>query len=252
MPMLVVAGALTEEIAGLRKRMAVDSVHKSGTAILYQGAIGGRKIVLARTGMGKAAVENACAAVSARHKISTLINIGYAGGLVPGLPVGHIVLGETVCLCRDAANMPSLQPSPAYTLDKALVSTAAGLPGNWCIRQGGMVTAHSLVADCQAKRTMGQVFGALSVDMESYWVARWASENQVRSLFVRVISDTASDRLPDFGKFTNPDGGVRPLSALLYFLLRPHQITQLARMYRGTRLAAANLADYGLQLIQVL
>ena len=56
------------------------------------------------------------------------------------------------------------------------------------------------------KRQLAGRYKAVLVDMEAGTVARFARSRQIPFYCLKAISDEISDILPDFGRYTGPDG----------------------------------------------
>ena len=106
------------------------------------------------------------------------------------------------------------------------------------------VLLPQLICSHEEKQELGKAFHALIVDMESYWIARIASDMQIPFLAVRAISDTERDTLPPFDELLTPDGGWQWGKAISYFLRHPQHLTASLGLSRNVRAARRNLTTF--------
>ena len=149
---------------------------------------------------------------------TALMSFGIAGGLDPALAPGTLVItgaaSWTAVLHKHfpEALMRPLAPTPrvvTHPADKAALFTATG---------------------------------AAATDMESAGVAEVAAARGIPFVAVRVVADTAHDRVPLVAiKAATPDGRVRMAASIAGALLHPSQIPDLIRLGRQTAIATAVL-----------
>jgi adenosylhomocysteine nucleosidase len=103
------------------------------------------------------------------------------------------------------------------------------------------VTVPKAAGSPEEKQDLGRAFQAHIVDMESYWIARLASERQIPFVAVRAISDTVRDTLPPLGDIVTPDGEWQWGKAISYFLSHPQYLRALLGLSWNVRIARRNL-----------
>jgi hypothetical protein len=108
--------------------------------------------------------------------VSTLVLLGWAGGLVPSLPAGSLV-------CASLALHQDQPPIACQTLD---------LPNT---RTAPILTVSQALVTPQEKLS-ARASGAAAVEMEAYSLAQWAQLHAVPFIHVRVILDAWDDALP--------------------------------------------------------
>ncbi len=238
--MIALLAAMREELIGVQKRMVVKETLVQHGWRLFRGEYKKKEILLVQTGVGREKAEVATDFVLERYPISTLISFGFAGALSPTLRVGDVVL----CLklhCKSNQNAGSLDASAHSLLPLA---TQAAQETALCLHMGDNVTVDELVTQPEEKQTLGQTFRALTVDMESYWVARAVSARQIPFWGVRAISDTLTQSLPNFDRFSNLSGLQLWKEALLHFLARPRELAKVPRVYRNALQARKSLTCF--------
>ena len=90
-----VLGAMQSEVMGLVAAMTVEDTGLTAGFQFWTGALAGRRVVVARCGMGKVSAAMGVQRLIDEWRVSCVVVCGLAGGLAPGLQVGDIVIGET-------------------------------------------------------------------------------------------------------------------------------------------------------------
>ena len=117
--------------------------------------------------------------------LSALVSTGFCGALQADLRMGDLVLADVV---RHRGEEILVSPQLLERAWKALDA------GGYAPRTGACVSVVE-VADGPRKRALADD-GALSVDMESGPLARWAREQKVPFLSLRVVLDPLGMDLP--------------------------------------------------------
>jgi len=188
--------------------------------------------LLAVSGMGEGA-----AAAAARRLVlagaTALASLGMAGGLDPALICGAVLLPEEIVAHNGVVSA---------TATEWRQRLRAALPAS-CIACGGkLLTSARPVASPEAKAAAWRDSRAAAVDMESAAIAQVARQAGLPFIALRVIVDTASDRLPA-AVIAASGGGELRLGRLLAALLRaPGDIGGLIRLSARYRIAMRVLA----------
>ncbi len=241
--MLAMIAAMKEEIAGLKRRVVIESaLHENGYHA-FQGKYRKRDILLVQSGMGKKKAEKATADIFERYPVNAVVSFGFAGALTAAAQVGDIVL------CTGLAS--DYKAPESYHSDSTMISRAS-LIADKDIRcySGKCLTVGKVVTGPETKLALGKTYHANVVDMESYWVARLAGGKQVPFLTVRAISDTAQHWLPPFDRLRGADGMVSQRKLWLYVLARPTQLKRLLRVRWNARRARKSLTDFLDQFVE--
>lgn len=140
-----------------------------------------------------------------------IVSFGLAGGLRSGVPVGSVLIANSLV---DGSDQP-------YALDQKLieallyVAKASGMNMAACpwYSSGSLDTADTV----PQREALYKKTGAWAIDDESYYAAVFAKKHNISFGIVRSISDDASETLPlaATGAILNKDG-----SANLGYLLR--------------------------------
>lgn len=183
------------------------------------------------SGMGAHRAETAFDDMVATWGPTTIIHLGYAGGLDPALGAGAIPAATRVL---DASGDPPLHLSPtapprtdACTDDEVI-----------------LLSTNALVDTPQAKDALHRTTGATTVDMESYAVARRAAETGVVLRIFRAIVDTASMALPPgIDRWVNDEGRTQWRRLAQDLAVHPTLVPAAVRLGRHARTADAALQD---------
>ncbi|WP_260855579.1 5'-methylthioadenosine/S-adenosylhomocysteine nucleosidase [Curtobacterium sp. 9128] len=206
-PVAVVIAAMSEEVAAF-----ADLV--GGVSAAY-GPVGGhdghrlldvagRTVAVQRSGIG---FTNATAAVAhCYHDFGPVpvISVGTAGGLMHGVAIGDVVMGDRyVNLNADATafgyalgQVPGMPTG--YAPDDRLVALALAADVPHPLRAGTIGSSEVFVTEERA-RVLREAFPAVAaVDMESAAIAQFAHVHAMPFLSVRGISDLCA---PDGDEF---------------------------------------------------
>lgn len=143
--------------------------------------------LVARTGTGPARAAAGVGghrAAASDHGVRAVAVTGVAGGLVPGMRPGQVVVADRV-----------LRPDGTIVTDlpsAALIATALRRDGI-AVSVGGVVSTTRLVRDDPTRRSLAAATGAIAVDLES--ASLLADDWGLPSAVVRVVSDSPGRRL---------------------------------------------------------
>ena len=250
--MLVLLGAMKEEIADLQDGMDIEETFKEQSIHIYRGKYGNQDVILAQTGIGRKQAEKTTEIILNKYPVRAIVNFGFAGALADGLNIGDVA----VCSTLHSENKHGAEDLEQYGLfysDSGLVAIAEHnhSEGRADIPQFSNVTVDSPVCQPAAKLEMGKAYSAQMVDMESYWIAKIAAASNIPFLSISVVSDTVHDKLPDFDRFLDSDN-LHIGKALVHFLTHPLQLKYLFHFYRNSRRARKSLSSYMDTLIPAL
>ncbi|MFC4242029.1 5'-methylthioadenosine/S-adenosylhomocysteine nucleosidase [Gryllotalpicola reticulitermitis] len=182
--------------------------------------IGGVPITLIRAGIGFAnATAGAAYAYYTFGPDVPLISAGSAGGLAPGIEVGHVIVGSRyVNMNADATafgySLGQVPGMPAdYAGDLALTRLALDTPHDETVHAGVIGSSEVFVTAPRALQFREQFPEVVAVDMESAAVAQFAHTHGQTFLSVRAISDLCA---PDGTEFlTHLDGAAARSAAVV-------------------------------------
>ena len=182
--------------------------------------------------MGRHRAEASARAVLARDRITAVISIGFSGALVGRLEVGDLVLAsESMGITGPGGE---IEPT-IYQPDQGLLRAATEALGAAQLYGvlGVTVTTPGILVTPAGKQDLGSRTGAIAVDMESYWIARVASERGLAFLALRAISDAQKDLLLPFSQILNADGAPRARLMAAQLIRDPGSLVSLLRLARN-------------------
>ncbi len=196
-----------------------------GLSCLSDGAL------LAVSGMG-----GARATIAARRLVdagaSALMSFGLAGGLDPRLNVGSVVLPAAV-ISRAGAHFPTT----AEWREKLHLLIAR----DRTVVIGQLLTSPTPLDSVADKAEAFRATGAMAVDMESLGVAEVAAAHGLPFVVLRVIVDTAADRVPRAVLAASRGGQVSIRRLIGGLVAAPGDLVELIRLARRYRAAIRSL-----------
>lgn len=211
--------ALTEELSTLTsKRLEKGSIGylTNDTWVVYSGA----------------GEENARLAAEflVNKGANRLISWGCAAALDSALQPGNLVLADS---CIDAHQV-------VFELDNKdwINILLPNLDRLITVHVGRIAESKHVVETSQDKVQLGNITGAIALDMESTAIAKVANLNGMPFMTIRVIADSLIMDLPKAVSYALNDRGEVILSKLLYFLLlHPSELPGLVKL--GTAFSEA-------------
>jgi adenosylhomocysteine nucleosidase len=234
--------ALPLESGYFEDRLAgVISIKGHGFTI-RTGGLGGRGIAVAISGHGQERAARATEALIAGHHPRWVISAGFAGGLQPKLARGDIVMADSI------AGLHGERLSIDLRMPEGQTQVGHG------IHVGRLLTVDRIIRKTDEKRSLGQQYEAIAVDMESLAVARTCQQEKQRFLAIRSITDTVDDELPrDVERLLNRPTMVRKLGAAAGSMIRrPSAAKDLWKLRESAITAADRLSKYLGGVIQQL
>lgn len=229
--MLALLAAMKLEIEPLKRQMEIQKESKIGGCLVYEGKYLGQPALLVQTGVGGHRAEAATKYVLDNYQVQAIISLGFAGGLVPGLKSGDLII------CRRLVHGKLLTLGSASLLVE--LSKRIAKP-----REASLVTVSRPACQRQQKEALAQTYSAQVVDMESYWVAAEAARHGTPFLAVRLISDPIDCDLPNLEGISSGSGEWNKRKAFFYFAGHPLETLRLSRLYFGQRRAKQNLVRF--------
>jgi adenosylhomocysteine nucleosidase len=220
---LVVLAPMPSELRPIVRRLGLTRT--GGPDSEHTGKVGTTEVRAVHTGMGTAKAAAATEAALAVGGVDRVVVCGIAGAVDPRLAIGEVLAPEVV---RDHASGATFRPTPW--------DPAAARRGTLC------TTDELIVQPDRVERLRSE--GVIALDMETAAVAAVCERHGVPWSVIRVISDRAYDGSVDPAIMTLTDADGRPdLKGLLRYLgPRPWRIAKLAKLAKGSTLAADTAA----------
>ena len=205
-----IIGAMQIEIEGLRAAMTDVKEERISGVTFTRGKLEGVEVVCAVCGVGKVFAAIAAEAMILRFGVKALLNTGVAGGLLPVLEVGDVVLADKVV--QHDMNTTALGDAPGLlsglniveipaenALLAPLCRACAELGYNGVV--GTVASGDLFVAKEKTKQHIASTFDAVACEMEGAAIGHVAYVNDVPFAVLRVISDGGDGM--EFEKFVS-------------------------------------------------
>lgn len=235
-------GAVSEEIAGVKKAMDISGRTRLDKSDAWTGKWQGRDIVLVRTGVGRKRAGHAARQAIGKFHPEAIFSIGYAGALIAELKVGDLFIANSI-LDREN-NSVSLEGEDSLNSKWLDLAKRNPPPEEAALITGKLLTVDSVIHSPEAKRDLGKSFFAGAVEMETLEIALCARENKTPFLSVRGISDAVDHELIDSSGFLGSDGEISKLKAGWHVLTHPESLKNALSLRSHALAAARNLTDF--------
>lgn len=228
---IAIVSAMHEELAAVLALMPDEQRRRAAGRDFWVGHLHGREVVAVLSRIGKVAAATTAAALIERFEVDSIVFTGVAGGLAPGVEVGHVVVADSF-LQHDLDASPifpryevPLYGTARFATDVELSTrlaeaTARALPDT-TLHRGLVVSGDRFVATSGESRTLQAALPeALAVEMEGAAIAQVCHDYGVPFAAVRTISDRADDEAHgDFVRFIR-EVASRHSAAVIEALLR--------------------------------
>lgn len=199
-----ILSALAEEQQGLIDLLQSPERHQLAGRSVTTGLLWGVPVVVTLSRIGKVAAATTATLLAERFAPQRMVFTGVAGGLGPGVQVGHVVVSSALLQHdMDASPLFPRHEVPLYgasrftadaALSHALAEAAREALGAAQVHQGLLVSGDRFVSSAQESRVLQAALpDALAVDMESAAVAQVCHDYGLPFAAVRSISDRADD-----------------------------------------------------------
>ena len=235
--MLIVVASMEQELTGLRRELReIEDATGISSQVEFQ---------VLGVGPERAGAAMAALLENRRSKIDGVLLVGVAGGVDPELETGDLLLADRHALQNGASQGAGQAIKP----DAEMLQSAqkAALELSVPIFNGGSLTVDHLVAEPHEREALRTEYQVYSVNMEDYRAAEAAQNAGVPFLSVRVVLDTASQRLPGY----LPGLARSRYKVVTKILLMPWRIPTMLRLKRQLQLCQAVLTNFGVSYLKV-
>lgn len=180
-------------VAQLMEQTRVENINKT---TLLCGIIGGRQVILLKSGIGKVNAAIACVEMIKNFSPDYIINTGLAGGIDKNLSVMDVVLGQNVVYhdvwCGEGNDYGQVQGLPCfYKANEELLKKAQQISSDVKILSGLIATGDKFIDNVKYLNDIKEKFPqGMAVDMESAAIAQTCYLYNIPFLAIRIISDT--------------------------------------------------------------
>lgn len=214
--------ALNSTVEDFKKTADIKAVTKKSGRDFFAGTLGGERIILVRSPMGK--VNNAITAQTllSCFPVNAVYSISPAGALSGNLEIGDVIavtsvfqhdfgtikpygfIWSKVPNSMDATN----QQGDDDTLDPRLITPVLNvwkkMKTHHAMNTGILVSGDQFIASRDKNEWLGKKFSASAVDMGGAAIAQTCLANQVPCCLIRIITDKAGiEARSDFNASAN-------------------------------------------------
>ncbi|MCL2558012.1 MAG: 5'-methylthioadenosine/adenosylhomocysteine nucleosidase, partial [Treponema sp.] len=217
--MIGIIGAMEQEVRHLRDALEGSRTLKAGSLEFHSGLLEGREVTLLKCGVGKTNAAVGCALLIELFKPEAILNTGSAGGVMPGLSFGDLVLStgllyHDVDVCAFGYKPGQIPEQPQiFETSKSMLSAAEAafaelqkekiLPETMHFYEGIIATGDAFMHRTDEIARLRRVFPEVAaVEMEGAAIAHCCALLSVPTLAVRALSDIAGAKSPvSFAEF---------------------------------------------------
>lgn len=171
----------------------------------FEGSVGGRKVVLIKTGIGAVKTADLLNRDFVAGDFGLVLSAGLCGALQNGVRTGDVV--------ADAQEMEM-----DYVVPLRETAQAQGVPFHF-----GKIIHTNIVLQPAAKRKLGVEWRGVACDMETAAVKRWAGKT-IPAFGVRVVLDEVDEEIPG-----EVPAGEDPASLAKFALTHAGQLPRLIK-----------------------
>jgi adenosylhomocysteine nucleosidase len=177
-----------------------------------------------------------------KRKPEGVLMLGVAGALEPGRETGELILAGRYFLDSDG------RPQRAIPADEGMLQSAeaAAAEARLPVTRGNSLTVDHLICEGWERQQLREKYGTDSVNMEDHAVASAAADAGIPFLSVRVVLDTAEQRLPGY----LPKLSESRHAMFNQVLMRPWRILTLRRLRLQMELCQAVLSKFGMKYLE--
>jgi nucleoside phosphorylase len=238
MPTIGLIAAMPQESDALVRRL--PGTHPLALASLRAKTfeLSGQPYLLVTSGMGQRRATEAVRKLVELRAPTVLISFGIAGAVRADLDIGDVVLAESVCRLENGRPGACLPLAAWPEAARAAMAQALSQHGARLVTGTAVTTTGSQVSELELSELDHPI-----LEMETFGIARVASEKGLPLLSLRAISDGPHAPLPfDLGEMMDADANLQVSRLLKAVLRRPALLLQARRLMRNTQLAADHAA----------
>lgn len=221
-PFALVA-ALDDELRIIKSRINPDSQVYIRPAVFTFGQYMGRRLLIARTGVGRKAMAKAISYCLTQYHPEFCLHVGYCGGADPSFQAGDLLIATAVA---DKGGNKELEPEESYTGRAVDICRTKKLKA----RTGRLLTVDEAILSPHEKAFVGTQYGIHAIDMESFSFAAACQSQAIPYLIVRAVLDPLDMEFPDMGDIVDGGGVTRLASIARHVIKKPRDIFKLPRV----------------------
>jgi adenosylhomocysteine nucleosidase len=194
--MIAIIGAMREEVKAIEQRMTEITTETIAGHNFMKGKLSTQDVVLFESGIGLVNAAIALTLASQHYPLTTILNVGTAGGLHPDLKVLDLIAADQLTYhdfdISVFGNPRSFSPENrmVFKADPRLLKLLTELNGVERLYIGPLVSGQQFIStEAQVAEILAYYPEALAAEMEGAALAHVASKLQIPFLVIRSISD---------------------------------------------------------------
>lgn len=206
-----IIGAMAGEVASIIERLEARSMTTVSGIDFYSGALLGKRVVVAKCGIGKVFAAIAAETMILKFAPRLIVNTGVGGALDKRLQPLDIVFAERLVqhdmdtsALGDPKGLVSGINKIYFDADERALNTLCSAADRLGIKHlvGTVASGDRFIAKASDKARIVSDFGAVACEMEGAAIAQVAFVNETPFAVVRAISDSADgDASMDYMEF---------------------------------------------------
>ncbi len=195
-----IIGAMTAEVEELISHLSKHRVETYSGIDFHLGVMLGKRVVVARSGIGKVFAAICAEAMLLNYSPALLVNSGVGGAISTQLRPCDIVFADRL-VQHDMDTSPLGDPKGLvsginkiyFDTDERAVNILSATAAELGVRSvvGVIATGDRFVCDLAEKQRLAADFGAAACEMEGGAIAHVAFVNATPCVVIRAISDSA-------------------------------------------------------------
>lgn len=232
--MLYVVASMEPELANLQRELdALESPQGARVPVEFHFVgVGPRRAGAAMTEILR----------KAKRRPEAVLMLGVAGAVNPGMESGDLVLADTYAVDTEGDAANNIAPDPGMLETAEAAAAELRMP----VSRASSLTVDHLIVESSERQQLREKYLVGSVNMEDHAVAVAVGKAGVPFISVRVILDTAEQRLPGY----LPGLSRKRNAALTEILLKPWRIPTLWKLKSQMDLCQAVLTRFGLSYLE--
>ena len=197
---IAIIGALSEEVEGFIARLSEKECEKVGITDFYTGILEGKRVAIAKCGVGKVFAAMTAQAMIIKYSPSLIVNTGVGGALGVGLKTSDTVIANKLCqhdmdtsALGDPKGLISGINKIYFDADSRAVEILSASAERLGLTSvvGTVASGDRFIASREEKERIVSEFSAIACEMEGAAIAQTAYVGGVAFAVVRAISDSA-------------------------------------------------------------
>jgi len=253
--MLVIFAAFKKEAIDLIKLLKFKKTLKNKSAVIYDGLIENKRMIICITGMGKSNSLFAVKQVIAMNLENPVFIIqGVSGAVIENINIGDLIFYESIKNLEQFQAKTQLNgndfkevksASKILNIDFDLLKTRweAGKKCHRLLKFSGGLVSY-VVTDATEKNILNKLYGIEAIDMESYFIADAALNSQIPFICIRSVSDNLSEPISKLITRFSSGNLCYKFNFLIKLIFSRRKIKSIAHSYKNINIACRSLNQF--------